>query len=528
MSASCVAFSRPIAKRSRSFSLLLVFHSCQAVLAVVLSVPKGIDVIRWVVLRDYENEVRGLLLSGNAERALKILAAVVDRDRLDAQAWVFIGDAFERLGRRYEARLAYDRGSLLDPTASWAGDVERRLSDVASTRVEPWLRKALKVPRVTVSAVIVAKNEERSIARCIESLDGVVDEIVVVDTGSTDATRDVALERGAKVVDFEWCDDFAAARNFGLGQVTSDWVLWIDADEWLDARSRQRVKLVAGLFADIGKPVVLRIGQFNTMPGDKTEFNFDQARFHSEPKQFRWVGRIHEQLLLGGSRKSTGSEVVKLAIDVRIWHDGYNPEIIDKKAKLARNVKLLQACVGDDQEDIASWGFLGRELFLLGEVDEAIQALRTAEKLSREQTWYGRLPEVRMYLVAALISKDDFDEARKVAENGTRENPNFPGHWFDLGRLELKAMLDHHERARVAYMQALESAQHYRGIVSYDADITRWKAKAGLADLVKLSGNLGSARQLYRDLLEVEPELEAVKDQLQFIEEQRLTLNADV
>jgi hypothetical protein len=84
----------------------------------------------------------------------------------------------------------------------------------------------------TLTITLIVRNEEQTLGRCLDSVRGLADEIVVVDTGSTDATRQIATERRARVVEFPWCDDFAAARNESLRQATGRWVLWLDADEY--------------------------------------------------------------------------------------------------------------------------------------------------------------------------------------------------------------------------------------------------------------------------------------------------------
>ncbi|MBC8066081.1 MAG: glycosyltransferase family 2 protein, partial [Chlorobia bacterium] len=86
---------------------------------------------------------------------------------------------------------------------------------------------------IKLSACLIVKNESKNLSRCLESLKGIVDEIVVVDTGSTDDTVAIAESFGAKMGSFEWSHDFSAARNHSLEIATGDWVLWIDADEVL-------------------------------------------------------------------------------------------------------------------------------------------------------------------------------------------------------------------------------------------------------------------------------------------------------
>ncbi len=93
-----------------------------------------------------------------------------------------------------------------------------------------------------LSVCMIAKNEESFLANCLASVQGLVDEIILVDTGSTDKTKEIALRFGAKVFDFSWRDDFAAARNESLRHATGDWILVLDADEELDEEGRENIR----------------------------------------------------------------------------------------------------------------------------------------------------------------------------------------------------------------------------------------------------------------------------------------------
>src|SRR5713101_5167076 len=105
--------------------------------------------------------------------------------------------------------------------------------------------------RQRVSFCVIVKNEETHLAACLDSVAGLVDEIVVVDTGSTDGTKAIAQSRGARVFDFPWVDSFAAARNESIRHATSEWIFWMDADEWIDEENRGTVRaLFAGLTSE--------------------------------------------------------------------------------------------------------------------------------------------------------------------------------------------------------------------------------------------------------------------------------------
>ncbi|MEE1490960.1 MAG: glycosyltransferase family 2 protein, partial [Massilioclostridium sp.] len=93
---------------------------------------------------------------------------------------------------------------------------------------------------MTISLCMIVKNEEDVLARCLDCVQGIADEIVIVDTGSTDRTKEIAGEYTDKVYDFEWIDDFAAARNFSFSKASCDYILWLDADDVLFEEDRQR------------------------------------------------------------------------------------------------------------------------------------------------------------------------------------------------------------------------------------------------------------------------------------------------
>src|SRR3982750_4635941 len=93
--------------------------------------------------------------------------------------------------------------------------------------------------KAKVSLTMIVRNEEKNLPRCLESVRGLFDEIVVVDTGSRDRTKEIAAGFGARVSEFAWIDDFAAARNAALGQASSDYAFWLDADDVIEPPERK-------------------------------------------------------------------------------------------------------------------------------------------------------------------------------------------------------------------------------------------------------------------------------------------------
>src|SRR5262249_25313011 len=136
--------------------------------------------------------------------------------------------------------------ALLDVLALAPGDHEAehnlRLLHQQLGRSQPTTLQAPTASAVKVSLCMIVRNEEANLPECLESVADLVDEMIVVDTGSNDRTKEVALNCGAKVFDFPWVDHFAAARNESLRYATGRWIFWLDADDCLDEENRTKLR----------------------------------------------------------------------------------------------------------------------------------------------------------------------------------------------------------------------------------------------------------------------------------------------
>lgn len=185
-----------------------------------------------------------------------------------------------------------------------------------------------RTARRTVSACLIVRDEEATLARCLISLLGAVDEIVVVDTGSQDRTVEIARKYGARVGEFPWQDDFAAARNAALDLATGDWVFSIDADEWLDGEeARDFLRAAAQTRENVAFVPYVR------MPNGQTYW----ATTRLFPRKgSRWEYRIHEQIRL--ARPDTVGVHDETFL---LRHDGYQASEEERAARRTRNQALL-------------------------------------------------------------------------------------------------------------------------------------------------------------------------------------------
>ncbi len=184
---------------------------------------------------------------------------------------------------------------------------------------------------ITLSMIV--KNEEEYLSGCLNSVKNVVDEIVIVDTGSTDSTVEIAKRFGAKVFMFDWANDFSAARNFALEHSTGDWILYLDADERLSAKSVDELKRITGNERKSAYYCkIVNVDEVNNRPSV-----MEYVRLFPNDKSVRFEGRIHEQI--ENSLKRENYSLKKSNIE--IIHVGYSVSKEKLKEKAKRNLELL-------------------------------------------------------------------------------------------------------------------------------------------------------------------------------------------
>lgn len=161
---------------------------------------------------------------------------------------------------------------------------------------------------------MIVKNEEARLPECLGSVAGLADEIVIVDTGSTDRTKEVAAELGAKVFDFAWQEDFAAARNFAFSLATCDYILWMDADDIFTEPNRTKLlQLKQELTSDIDAVLMNYVLREQEQTGEALAFT-RRNRLVKRSRNFRWIGIVHEYLDVAGGKQ--------LLTDIVVTHRG--------------------------------------------------------------------------------------------------------------------------------------------------------------------------------------------------------------
>lgn len=346
------------------------------------------------------------------------------------------------------------------------------------------------------SLCMIVRDEEAFLAACLKSVRGLVDELVVVDTGSRDKTREIARSFGARVVEREWTDDFSAARNAALAAATGEWVLVLDADEELDlaahdsATARARLERFTVEHAGAAGRVTV---ENRTGAGETSEVEL--ARFFRLDRDARYTGRIHEHWTLGD-----GSTPPRADTGLRIVHHGYRPELVEQRSKLERNLRLLELDVQERPDDGYSWYQLGRTLQLAGAHDGALEALERALGLASDgEEWPVHALELGAESLRALGRSQ---QALELVESALPLAPERTDTLFLAALLALDC--GDVERAEQGFRTCLERGPSRSG-PERSTSAGSWAAAHNLAVICEHTERGPEAARLYRRALSACP-----------------------
>lgn len=223
---------------------------------------------------------------------------------------------------------------------------------------------------MNISLCMIVKNEAAMLQQSLGQLSRYVDDLIVVDTGSTDGTKAIAQSFTAKVYDFVWCDDFSVARNFSLSKASHDWVLVVDADEVvLDFNEPNIRNLIAS-----PDPVVGRIKLINILTDSLGEKRTSERITRLFNRQFfHYEGSIHEQIF-----PNDGQPYAAVPVAVTVEHRGYTQEVLERTGKVTRNIILLKQALLQQPDDTYLLYQLGKTYALGKDFKAAVVAFARA------------------------------------------------------------------------------------------------------------------------------------------------------
>jgi tetratricopeptide (TPR) repeat protein len=271
-----------------------------------------------------------------------------------------------------------------------------------------------RVDDVSVSLCMIVKDEEANLEAALASVKGLVNEMVVVDTGSADATREIAKRHGARVFDFPWSDDFAAARNESIRHAQGEWIFWIDADDRLEASSQ---KNLAALFSDLpsGPDGYLMRCISSGGAGLAAQEVAHVRLFRNDPRlRFRY--RIHEQI--APAIHVAGGQLHEADIAVR--HEGYTDAALCRR-KQVRNLRLLELECLERPLDPFLLYYRGTTLLDLDRPAEAVVSLELCASFVPKGTQIARMLPV--HLAEAYGREGLHREARETLSAAQTAHP---------------------------------------------------------------------------------------------------------
>ena len=301
---------------------------------------------------------------------------------------------------------------------------------------------------------MIVRNEADMIERCLGSVDGIVDEMIIVDTGSTDGTVALCESFGATVFPFVWQEDFAGARNDALEKATGDWILVLDADDEISGNDKRLVRSLM----DNDKAVAYHFITENWV-GDAANpslLNYAQLRMFRNRPEFRYEGAIHERM---PSVSRVGSHLVP----IHVIHRGYLDGVVSGKQKIERNMSILKQELEHSSNDPALLYYMGNELLRANRLREALSYFaQAAQELTLPSGSTSWLPELPAKHAFCLWRTGDPQAALAVLEKALQETPEYTDLRLQMGSILLEQRaFDKAQQAFTACLEFGETPAHF-------------------------------------------------------------------
>jgi len=295
----------------------------------------------------------------------------------------------------------------------------------------PALPDPNRKPRLSVCMIV--KNEERFLGQCLASVKDIADELIVIDTGSTDRTVEIAREHGAHVGHFEWCNDFAAARNASISPATGDWILFLDADEELSPAEKQNLPALV----NSDNVALIRLPLINTHQGQVSKSILPRLFRNIPAIQFQ--GCVHEGVYTALLKVSKEWQMDISVGDLLILHHGYTAEVISERNKVQRNYELLLKALEERPNEAYFYMQLGLELRRMDRLAESFDAYAKALNLAETQPNQIITDEVRETLLTQysgyLLADKQYEKVLDVLTSDlAMRQPLTPGQLLVRGR----------------------------------------------------------------------------------------------
>jgi GT2 family glycosyltransferase/tetratricopeptide (TPR) repeat protein/predicted SAM-dependent methyltransferase len=344
-----------------------------------------------------------------------------------------------------------------------------------------------------LSLCMIARDEERFLEDCLSSVKGLVDEIVVLDTGSKDRTVEIARSHGATVHSFTWNESYSDARNEALKYVTGDWVLFLDADERLDPSGKQLI--VDAISKDDIEAYELLFYNYCREGSSAPDIVHRVCRLVRNRPTYRFEGRIHENII--PSIVAAGGRIEQL--DAIVHHYGYKPDVTKQRNKHERYLKLLLAELQDRPNDLYVLHHISAAHCAQEEFEQAIPYLeQMTELLPPGHAFSGN---TYSRLINAYWATGHYEKALETAKRAKYAGVEHPEINFSTGNALLA--LGRYEEAARMFESAIELGK--RGGWLGDPGTYGFKAKFGIARAYIGLSDFYRAIQLCKEVIAEQP-----------------------
>ena len=398
------------------------------------------------------------------------------------EGWQLLGNCELSLGNREECLKHWTRALELNPTASQ--DLHRRrlvllkhLNEkqkyidavLFAKKYFPTIQYSEWSGRPNLSLCMIVKNEKTNLGACLNSAKDLADEIIIVDTGSTDGTQDIARSFGATVIQSEWKNDFSLARNDSISAAKGKWIIWLDADDRILETDKLALKKLTEQDPDI-HPKAYGILIKNTQDNGLTGSVFNQIRIFPNRPELRFRAPVHEQILPAIEEQNIPVEYK----NIKILHTGYT-DTETSKAKQIRNKNILETQIESGLGLTAvTYYTLANACFDLEFFSEAENCyVKAGEEARRTNSNPHIAASVNAKRAAALAAQKKYNEALLELQNElSTQNPSVEAM---LVKAQVEQALNHADLAKPWYEKLL-SQKETNSFIPVDFQIIKIKS----------------------------------------------------
>jgi len=316
----------------------------------------------------------------------------------------------------------------------------------------------------TISLCMIVKNEENYLQNCLASVKDVVDEFIIVDTGSTDNTKEIAEKFGAKVIDFTWQDDFSTARNYSLEHATKDWILWLDADETLEKIDIDNLKERL----TTTEKIAFEIEIHNLTFQDKTPFVHKSIRLFKNHSNIAFINKVHEQPAIN---ENSIPNYDLATLSGHINHIGYREDVVKEKNKEERNFNILKEELKKNPHDRFLHFNIANEYLKKEEYHNALYHYKVATNNRKD---HNMLSHSLLRMVLSLYELERYEEMFSLLEEGQKKYPDYTDIFYF--KADILEKFGREEEAKFLYESCLKKGNPKKKYVT----------RQGVGDLLPL------------------------------------------